>query len=389
MALRIALVVPHMFMQADILPHVIFSPGHLSIALADSLVRAGHPVTLFSPGHVDTLAQGITADLHLFEQELYRRGDSYLDLLRKHPLTFITLARQVQSEIVARAYQMANEGLFDVVHIYTNEEDIALPFASLCKKPVVFTHHDPFNFLARHKSIFPKYKHLNWISISHAQRTGMPLDTHWVGNVYHGVDGVKFAPVKNPSEDYFAYFGRIIPQKGVHLAMAAVSQYNLTAPQPIKLKIAGKHYADHDKDTYWREIIEPKLDDTIQYAGFFDDDEAKRQFLGNARALLVPSLFEEPFGMVAIEALACGTPVVALDSGALSEIIETGSTGYVVKKVFAGGQLDEASTAAKISRRLHSLASIDRHDCRMSYEQRFTTDRMCQEYTAIYNSLSG
>src|SRR5690348_15966568 len=106
--LKIGLVVPHIFLHKDILPHVIFSPGRLAIRLAEGLQDLGAEVTLFSPGPVDTSVKTITADLSYFERELAGRGDTYLDLLKKHPFTFITLARQVQAEVIAKAYAMAN-----------------------------------------------------------------------------------------------------------------------------------------------------------------------------------------------------------------------------------------------------------------------------------------
>ncbi|MEO5950220.1 MAG: hypothetical protein ABIQ04_02120, partial [Candidatus Saccharimonadales bacterium] len=141
--IRVGLVVPHIFIHRDILPEVIFSPGKLALNLANTLSEYDIEVTLFTPGKADTHVRNVTADLRPFEQELSGRGDTYIELLKKHPFTFISLARQVQSEIIALAYDMANRDELDIVHIYTNEEDIALPFAKLCHKPVVFTHHDP------------------------------------------------------------------------------------------------------------------------------------------------------------------------------------------------------------------------------------------------------
>jgi hypothetical protein len=163
--LRVGIVVPHIFMQESILPKVIFSPGQLAIDLAEGLTSLGIDVTLFSPGPVKTKVKNVTANLSNFKTELAARGDSYIDLLKKHPLTFISLARQVQSELIAMAYKMANDEKLDIVHIYTNEEDIALPFAQLCAKPVVFTHHDPFNFLVTYKNVFSKYSELNCLQI--------------------------------------------------------------------------------------------------------------------------------------------------------------------------------------------------------------------------------
>lgn len=382
-ALRVALVVPHIFMHRDILPHVIFSPGHLALSLADGLVKEGVKVLLFSPGPVTTKAANITADLQLFERELAGRGDTFMDLLKKHPFTFITLARQVQSELVAKAYAMANDDKFDVVHIYTNEEEIALPFASLCKKSVVFTHHDPFNFLVKYKNNFPKYKHLNWLSMSFAQRAGMPEDTNWVGNVYHGLDAKELYPLEKPSLDYVAYLGRIIQPKGVHLAIQAVKEYNKTASKPLRLKIAGKHYAEESKDGYWRAVIEPQLDENIEYVGFIDSDDKKREFVGNAKALLVPSLFAEPFGMVTLESFACGTPVIGLNSGALPEVIEHGKTGFIIDK-----NEDEQMMVSDFTSALQAISSINREVCRKVYETKFTLEHMVNDHIEVYARLT-
>ncbi|HUD05543.1 MAG TPA: glycosyltransferase [Candidatus Saccharimonadales bacterium] len=373
--LRVGLVTPHIFLHNEILPNVIFSPGQLSINLANGLSRLNADVTLFSPGPVDTIAKNITADLSYFDKELKGRGDSYIDLLKKHPFTFVTLARQVQSEIIAKAYTMANAGELDVVHIYTNEEDTALPFASLCKKPVVFTHHDPFNFLVKYKSVFPKYSSLNWISMSLSQRRGMPKDTNWVGNVYHGLPGNRLTPVENPTDDYFAYLGRIIEPKGLHLAIEAAKLAN------VKLKIAGKHYSGR-KDTYWQKKILPEIKNNIEYVGFIKDDDEKMEFLGNARALIVPSVYEEPFGIVSIEALACGTPVIGLKSGATSEIIEQDLTGTVVDN-----NTNKTKLSSAIARAIRRTNDINRRVCRAEFEKRFTLERMCQEHLEIYKNL--
>src|SRR5580704_16913729 len=107
--MRVGLVVPHIFMHQDLLPQVIFSPGQLAVSLAEGLDTLGVDVTLLSTGPVKTTTKNITADLSGFERELAARGDSYLDLLKKHPLVFVSLARQAQSEIIARAFEMANQ----------------------------------------------------------------------------------------------------------------------------------------------------------------------------------------------------------------------------------------------------------------------------------------
>lgn len=379
--MRVAIVVPHIFMHRDILPNVIFSPGRLAIDLADGLAQQNVDVTLCTPGPVDTKANNITADLSYFEAELAGRGDTYIELLKKHPLTFITLARQVQSEILADAFARANAGEFDVVHVYTNEEDTALPFAKLCNKPVVFTHHDPFNFLVKYKNVFPKYKHLNWLSISNAQRKGMPKETNWLATIYHGITEDMFTPNYEPKGDYVLYMGRIIEAKGVHIAIAAVQAYNHQNPDKLlKLKIAGKHYSG-TKDQYWQEKIVPALNDpNIEYVGFAKSTAEKQELLGNAKALLIPSTFEEPFGMVMIEALACATPIIGLASGAIPEVITDQKTGFIIHKT------TEDAIAADYTNALGNVDALNRKICRQDFETRFTLPRMAQDHYTVYKN---
>lgn len=377
--LKIGIVVPHIFIQHDILPKVIFSPGTLALSLAEGLSNEGLEVTLLTPGRADTYVPNITADMSYFDEELRIRNDTYIDLLKKHPFTFITLARQVQSEITALAIQMANEDTFDLLHFYTNEEDIALPFSQFCKKPVVFTHHDPFNFSVKYKSVFPKYRELNWVSLSLSQRLGMPKDTNWQADIYHGINENRFSLNPDPQGGYVAFMGRIIEPKGVHIAIDAVKQFNHKNNASLKLRIAGKHYAGHGKDSYWKEKIQSEIGDTVEYVGHISDDKSKQLFLGNAKALLVPSVFEEPFGMVSIESLACGTPVIGLSHGATKEIIEDGNTGYIVSS--------NADSAAGIAEALGKIDSIDRKICRDAFEKRFTARKMVQEHIKVYDRL--
>lgn len=385
--MKIALVVPHIFMHRDILPEVIFSPGTLALDLAKSLDTLGEDITIFSPGPLDTPLKNITADLGFFEAELEKRELSYTELLKQHSFTFVTLARQVQSELLADVFARANRGEFDIVHIYTNEEDNALPFAQLCKVPVVFTHHDPFNFLIKYQSVFPKYKHLNWLSMSKAQRLTMPEGTNWVGNIYHGLPLQEYSPQLIPSGNYVASLGRIIKAKGVHLAIAAIIRYNQAHPdKPLTLKIAGKHYSGQ-KDQYWQHHVKPYIDSgAIEYVGFLRTNREKQEFLGHARALLVPSLFDEPFGIVMIEAFACGTPVIGLKSGAIPEVVTHNKTGFLIDK--PKPREEPAETIGGLAHALERVDSISRSDCRKEFEQKFTTERMASEHITIYKKLT-
>lgn len=381
--MRLAILIPHMFMHDEVIDNVIFAPGRLGVDLANGLAKLGHEVTLFTPGYTLDGVRNIHPDLTLFEEELKVRGDTYTELLKKHPLIFITLARQVQAELISSCFAQANAGNFDLVHVYTNEEELALIFAQFCRVPVLFTHHEPFNFLTRYRSIFPKYKDKNWVSISLSQQKSMPSDTNFVGNIYHGIESNRFDANLTSIHDYFAYFGRIIEPKGVHIAIAAAKSAG------VSLKIAGKHYTGFGNDRYWTDVIEPQIDGKqIQYLGFLSDDTQKQKFLGEAKALLVPSTWEEPFGMVMIEALACGTPIIALESGAIPEIINDGETGFLVPRFEnSESRLDEVKIIEFFTQKMRVINTISRTKCREVFELRFTLGRMCREHELLYNAL--
>ncbi|MCL2444530.1 glycosyltransferase [Candidatus Saccharibacteria bacterium] len=364
--MRVALVVPHIFVNDGVRERVIFSPGELAIDLAQGLEEKGVDVTLCTPGVVECGVKNATADMSGFEKELEGRGYGYLELLKKHSMVFVGMARQVQAELISDVYQRANAGEFDLVHIYTNEEDIALQFAGLCEKPVVFTHHDPFNFLIKYKSVFARYQHLNYISMSLAQRRTAPEEMNWVGNVYHGVDLDKYE-FSEESGDYFAYLGRIIEPKGVHLAVEAAKKTG------VKLKIAGKHYGG-TADDYWTRAIEPELGESVEYVGYLRGEE-KLEFLRRAKALVVPSVFDEPFGIVTIEALACGVPVIGSSAGATPEIVEDGVSGLI------------ASTAKEIAEVMGRVGEIDRRTCRRRVEEKFTLERMVAGHVEVYEKV--
>lgn len=388
--MRVGIVVPHFFMNRDILSSVIFSPASLAINLAEGVQKLGAEVTLFSPGKVDTKVKNINVDLSYFDEELSNRGYSYVELLKKHPLVFVSLARQAQSEIVAKAFEMANNDKFDIVHIYTNEEDIALPFIKFCKKPVFLTHHDPFSYLIRYKHVFPKYKNLNWISLSYAQRNDMPADTNWVANIYHGIEADEYTPNYSLNNEYVAYLGRIIKPKGVHLAILAVKKYNKKHGSKLKLKIAGRHYADYSNDQYWLDEIQPEIDDNvIEFVGMLKTTKEKQNFLGNAKALIMPSIFNEPFGLVMLESLACATPIIALNSGAIPEVVSK-ETGILANITFKkDGSINDNQVSNDLAIAINKVSVIDRKKCRVHFEKMFTLDRMCKEHLNLYQSSLG
>lgn len=380
--MKIALVVPHVFMQDIYLRQSIFAPGFLAKDLAEELSSLGHNVTLFSPGKVSLAKEvkNITANITLINKELRRNKLKLADLISSKPLTYITLARQLQSELIAKAYKMANDNLFDIVHIYITEEDLGYTFSELCSKPVIFTHHEPFNFLTRYKTSFGKYANRNWVSISYSQRKTAPKNFNWIANIYNGISSLPKDFSLQKRKHYFAYFGRIIANKGVHLAVKAVLEFNKNRKNKIPLVIAGKYY----KDRYWEKKIKPNIDGKlIKYRGFINNEVKKAKFLSGAHALIVPSIWEEPFGMVIIEALRSKTPIIGLNSGAIKEILSPECSIVVDYKPAD----PEIKTVKALSKALKNVFSIKTEKCLSHFKSNFTIEKMALKYEKTYLKL--
>ena len=204
------------------------------------------------------------------------------------------------------------------------------------------------------------------ISISNAQRRPVP-QANWLRTVHHGLPENLLTP-QPVKPSYLAVLGRIAPEKGVDRAIQIATRCG------IPLKIAAK--VDRADQDYYDELIRPLIDSNplVDYIGEISDRE-KSDFLSGAIGLLVPIDWPEPFGLVMIEAMACGTPVIAFNRGSVPEIIDDGVTGFVVE--------DEISAVAAVDR----LAALDRAEIRKVFERRFTARRMALDYLAAYRSL--
>jgi glycosyltransferase involved in cell wall biosynthesis len=214
---------------------------------------------------------------------------------------------------------------------------------------------------------YASFPELPLISISDSQRRPMP-PVNWISTIYHGLPRNALGRQSNPTNDYFAFLGRISPEKGPDAAIS------IAARTGAKLKIAAK--VDAADERYFREVIAPMIaaHPNIEFVGEINEQQ-KAAFLGNAQALLFPIDWTEPFGLVMIEAMACGTPVIAFNRGAVPEVIDDGLTGLVVNSI------EEAIAGiARVSR-------LDRQRIRQHFERRFTVERMAEEYLAAYHSL--
>jgi glycosyltransferase involved in cell wall biosynthesis len=314
-------------------------------ALTDELVRRGHDVTLFATGDSQTLAHLVplaASGLRLLPGIAMPR-----DL---HPAQMMQLGA---------VFERADE--FDVIHSHV--DFFTFPFARFVRTPVLTTMHGRLD-LPTLPLIFDAYPDAAVNSISLHQQRPLP-QAHWVGNVYHGLDLSRFR-VGTGGGGYFAFLGRIAPDKGIAQAVAIAKRTG------IPLKIAAKVDDDHPE---YLDIIRDDIDGAfIEWVGEIGDDE-KSDFLGNARAMLFPIQWPEPFGLTMIEALACGTPVLATPAGSVPEILVDGVTGFIRASV------EELVEAAD------HLDEIDRAMCRQQAEQHFSARTMAAGYERLYRKL--
>jgi glycosyltransferase involved in cell wall biosynthesis len=261
--------------------------------------------------------------------------------------------------MVSKIYQMAKE--FDIIHIHPYRR--AIQFAPLTKTPTVFTIHDPIKGLYKFMLEQTKKQPSTFlITLSNAQRKPLPT-LNYTGTVYNGLD-LKNYPFNPKPKDFFVFAGRFCQEKGVDLAISAAKAAK------VKLKLAG----GPDKGRFFKEKIKPYLGRDIQYVGMLNFKEMGK-FYKEAKGLLYPIRWEEPFGLVMIEAMACGTPVIAFDRGSAKEVIKDGKTGFVVNS------LKEMTEAIK------NIDKIKREDCRIWVEKNFTIEKMVENYEKVFYKI--
>ncbi len=311
--------------------------------LTDELVRLGHDVTLFASADSVTNARLVPAATRSLRLD-GRCRDSLA-----HHLTML--------EAVGRRRRD-----FDVVHFHIDY--LHFPWARALGLRHVTTLHGRLD-LPDLPGLYREYAEMPLVSISDAQRE--PLSwANWRATVHHGLprDPLRFCPRHG---GYLAFLGRISPEKGVHDAIAIARRVG------VPLRIAAK-IDPIDRD-YFEHRVRPLLDgEDVELVGEIGEHE-KSDFLGNAMALLFPIDWPEPFGLVMIEALACGTPVIATRRGSTAEVVDDGVTGFLVDGV------DGAVEA------VGRVRTIDRAACRAAFEARFTAARMAADYVAVYDGL--
>ncbi len=311
--------------------------------LTEELVHQGHEVTLFASGDSVTKARLLATC-----QSSLRLDKCCVD----------QMAHQIL--MLEHVFQRAAE--FDIIHFHVDY--LHFPFSR--RQPIrhVTTLHGRLD-LPDLVPLYEEFRDMPVVSISNAQRKPLPW-ANWQATIYHGIPAELYR-FREEVGTYLAFMGRISPEKRVDRAIEIAKRVQ------IPLKIAAK--VDPVDKRYFKREIEPLLGDPlVKHVGEIGDGE-KNEFLGNAYALLLPIDWPEPFGLVIIEAMACGTPVIAYRGGAVPEVMEEGHTGFIVEA------LEDAVRAVQ------RVPELSRKRCREIFEQRFTAVRMAQDYVQVYERL--
>jgi glycosyltransferase involved in cell wall biosynthesis len=315
--------------------------------LTDELVRLGHDVTLYASGDSGTLARLVPC-----APCALRLAPDVDDVLPHHLAMLGALQRGAER--------------YDVVHFHLDQ--VHLPLARSWPGPTVTTLHGRLD-LPGLRQLHAEFSEVPLVSISRAQRQPLPPGLNWAGCVPHGMPPDLFQPPPAPRSEELVFLGRVSPEKGLADALEIARRARMP------LRIAAK-IDRHDRD-HFDSVLAPRLHrrDDVRFLGEVDD-AVKKDLLGHARALLFPIDWPEPFGLVLIEAMACGTPVIAYPRGSVPEIVEDGVTGRIVDGI-------DAAVAA-----VEEVAGYPRGRIRACFERRYTASRMARDYVAIYESLA-
>lgn len=338
---------------------VIYAPMQIAVDVAQGLAKRGHEITFFAPegSRIEGVALETAGLLPL-------KSDGGLPIMSGPSVGGGEIAKIFNlwdQYLVAKMYQRAREERFDLFHFHP--VDRAIPFAlAIPDIPVAYTLHDPI--YPWRAEVFRMFQTDNqyYISISDAQRKPAP-DLNYAATVYNGMR-LDDVPLSLEPEDHLIFVGRLTKEKGVAEAIEVAQKLSM------ELIIMGVPA----KGSYWDSKIKPNLGDSIRYGGILGHTELYKAY-GRAKVTLVPIQWEEPFGLVIIESMACGTPVIAFRRGSVPEIVRDGVNGFIVDTV------DEMVEAVK------KIDTIDRAACRAYVEQHFSIEKMVDSYERVFHEI--
>ncbi len=353
----------------------VYAPLAITSQLADGLTRKGHEVTLFAGSDSISDAKLISGNLPSIKKnkkwrEPFKKLNDMIDdpQFGEKAVKYREVLRG-NYELLLAAELFKRADSFDIIQTHSPARIVQM--SSFTDTPVAVTFHNPFDYPMKtgatkviYEELSKRNKNIYFLSLSDSQKELAP-NLPFVSTVYNGIDTTEFTPSPK-KKDYLLFVGRIIPRKGAHIAIRVAKKTDK------KLKMVGPTYKGREK--YWKENIKPHLNEKITYEGFLPQEELIPLYQ-KAKALLMPITGDESFGLVMIEAMACGTPVIGFNKSSVPEIIVSGKSGFVVE--------DEEEMVGAVKK----IESIDPKNCRKVVEDKFTVSKMVERYEQAYQKI--
>lgn len=339
---------------------MVYAPIDLAVAISEQLTQKGHPVTYFGPNGTHMCNEVITGNL----RPLVHNEQEFAELLWDIDATSHGIPHTWDNYFARQMFERAANGEFDLLHFHHPET--ALPYVHMYPQvPVVYTLHDPIRPMFREVLEMYMTPSQYFVSISQNQRIPAP-DLPYAATVYNGIDTELFSYATEDRDDFLLCAGRITPEKGIKEAIQVAQATN------HRLYIIGP--VTKDNQDYYDQHVKPHLNERIIHLGFIERSQLYRYFQ-KAKAFLMPIQWEEPFGLTMVEAMSCGTPVIALRRGSVPEIILDKKTGYIVDSI------------AEMIEAVKRIGKIKPMACRQHVEQHFSLTTMVNSYEAAYKKV--
>ncbi len=381
--MKIGLLLPSALMYAPLSEGKIFAPKGLFIDLINGLSARGHRLRVYAPLDAGVKQSDVClGNIELLKQESYAMKYRYTEQHIRSSIAKNQARWEYELDVTAQAYNDATAGDIEIVHSFL--EFSSHYFAKATGVPSVFTVHDPLpeeKYLDYWRyRMFPKD---NYVAVSQSQAKKLAQIVNIAGIVYNGVNPSKFS-INNQEGKYLLFVGRYMPEKGVEDAVRTG-----IATQTQIILVGSKEYK---RLPYFRQIIQPyEASGYMKDMGFMKSKQ-KNCVFGGAKALLFPISWEEPFGLVMIEAMACGTPVIAYNRGSVPEVVKDGVTGFIIDpddedRPGKGSWVIKKQGIDGLVEAVRRIGEIDRTACRKHVEENFTVNKMVDGYERVYKKI--
>ncbi len=387
--MRVGILVPSVYMYKGAFRKRVSAPMELSLVLSDNLVKQGIEVYYFSAPDIPTKAQVISPDTSLLEDKLVIDYQQDMNPNTYEAVSFYETKKYFELEVTEKAYDFARKNKVDILHVYHAFGNLAHYFTELLNIPTVYTLHvfPPSTNTLDHWR-YKRFQNQNFIAISNSQKRGFHATIprmNIIDTIYHGVELQKFQ-FSEKTDEHLIIIGRLIPQKGLDIAM------QIAVRASINLKVVTHLTSITEKSEYYQKKILPFLSNQNIQMFNLPDQVEKVNLLQHAKAFLFPLQWNEPFGITMIEAMACGTPVIAYNRGSVAEIVRDGVTGFIIDpddedRPGKGTWIIKKQGIDGLIEAVKRIGEIDRKACRRHVEENFTVEKMVEGYENVYRKV--